>query len=164
MRWVKFILAHVPFTCKSNSENCIKICWRLIKLQTKISCPFLWPTVYIALHLHFTIFLKSHVRNETRFRRKVFTVRAIRYKTGIFTYWENTAKLAKPTRFSTSFLDPSARHASLTLYEKLAASGTALSFYTEPGRMNHNYSAIDCELRLPLLERRWSSLPPLNST
>jgi len=37
VKWVKFILPHVPFISNSNSENCIKIRWCLTKLQTKIS-------------------------------------------------------------------------------------------------------------------------------
>jgi len=37
MRWVKFILSQVSFISKSNSENCINICWFLTKSQTKIS-------------------------------------------------------------------------------------------------------------------------------
>ena len=37
MRWVKLILSHVSFICKSNTENRIKIRWFLTTLQIKIS-------------------------------------------------------------------------------------------------------------------------------
>ena len=43
---MKFILSHVSFISTSHSENCIKICFVLIKLQTKISWLLFMATVH----------------------------------------------------------------------------------------------------------------------
>ena len=43
-----FILSHMPFIFKSNSEDCFKICWFLMKLWRKISWGlFHFHTVYL---------------------------------------------------------------------------------------------------------------------
>ena len=45
VRWIKFILSHVTFICKSSNENGTKIRWYLTKLQTKLNrLLLLWPT------------------------------------------------------------------------------------------------------------------------